>query len=272
MMSRNLKSPLIYLGGKRRGADIITSHFPANLTEMVSPFFGGGGLEIRMAQAGVRVHGYDGDSVVAGFWEYCLRDSTRVKQVARRHYPIATNEQFRSLRDAVFSMPHSLERAAMWYAMNRASFGGISNHRASRSVKGQRFTRRAMHDLDAFRLPNLSVRWAGFHESLTRHPDLFAYLDPPYLFEDGREFYRAAFNNEKFFDFIKDRPNWIQSNTDNQLVRKLYDGFDIISVNWQYTMRKGCCEVLIFSKDLSPRKGAPCVIHPATGKLGGGAA
>lgn len=254
MMARNLKSPVNYLGGKGRGAQIIAGQFPPDLTEMVSPFFGGGGLEIQMAQSGVRVHGYDGDPVVAGFWEYCLRDSTRVKQCARQYYPITTKEQFRSLRDAVFSMPHSLERAAMWYAMNRAAFGGISNHRASQSVKSQRFTRRAMHDLDAFKLPNLSVRWAGFHESLARHPDLFAYLDPPYSFEDGREFYRAAFNNKQFFDTIKDRPSWIQSNTDNQRVRELYRDFQIISVNWKYGLRDGCSEVLIFSKNLAPRE------------------
>ena len=52
--------------------------------------------------------------------------------------------------------------------------------------------------------------------------------------EDGRNYYRPDFDHNDFFEAIKDRPNWIQSNTDNQLVRDMYAGFRIESVEWKY--------------------------------------
>ena len=49
------KSPLRYPGGKSRAVKIISEHIRKDTTQICSPFFGGGSLEIHWAQNGIRV-------------------------------------------------------------------------------------------------------------------------------------------------------------------------------------------------------------------------
>ncbi|HRN57085.1 MAG TPA: DNA adenine methylase, partial [Agriterribacter sp.] len=50
------RSLLRYPGGKTRGIDFITQFFPAQLNKLLSPFFGGGSIELAVAAKGTRVY------------------------------------------------------------------------------------------------------------------------------------------------------------------------------------------------------------------------
>ena len=63
-----MKSPLRYPGGKHRATKYLIEYIPKNLKEIVSPFFGGGSLELKMAQNGIRVYGYDIFLPVVKYW------------------------------------------------------------------------------------------------------------------------------------------------------------------------------------------------------------
>ena len=48
-----VKSPLRYPGVKSRAVKIISKYIPKGTTEICSPFFGGGSLELFCAQNGI---------------------------------------------------------------------------------------------------------------------------------------------------------------------------------------------------------------------------
>ena len=51
------RSLLRYPGGKTRGVDFITQFFPQRLDKLLSPFFGGGSIELAVAAKGTKVYG-----------------------------------------------------------------------------------------------------------------------------------------------------------------------------------------------------------------------
>lgn len=53
------RSLLRYPGGKTRAVDFITKFFPQRLDRLLSPFFGGGSIELAVAASGTKVYGYD---------------------------------------------------------------------------------------------------------------------------------------------------------------------------------------------------------------------
>ena len=255
------RSPLNYLGGKRRGVSHIVPHFPPDLTEMVSPFFGGGGLEIEMAKRGVRVHGYDRDEGVTCFWTYVQRDPVRLHAEIRKLWPLG-REQFHDLRRQLIEIPNSLQRAAYYYAVNKSSFMGQTYTGSFIGENYEFFHRRKLHAIRTFKLSKLTVERCDYRVGLESHPGLFAYLDPPYLMDfKGPGYYgpggllHSQFDHQALRDFVADRPRWIMSNCDNEMVRDLYAGFEMVVPVWAYGMGSGAPsrELLIFSKDLRPR-------------------
>ena len=53
-------SPIRYAGGKSKAIKKIEPYIPGNISCLVSPFFGGGSLEIHIAKTrGIKVYGYD---------------------------------------------------------------------------------------------------------------------------------------------------------------------------------------------------------------------
>ncbi|MGL5079656.1 MAG: DNA adenine methylase, partial [Waterburya sp.] len=67
-----LKSPLRYPGGKSKVVDIITARFPKDIDVLVSPFIGGGSVELWASQNGIKVYAYDGFEPLVNFWKMLL--------------------------------------------------------------------------------------------------------------------------------------------------------------------------------------------------------
>ena len=63
--------PLRYAGGKSLGVGHIIEHIPSNITKLVSPFFGGGSVEIACAkELGLSVKGYDIFDILTNYWRF----------------------------------------------------------------------------------------------------------------------------------------------------------------------------------------------------------
>ena len=253
-----MRSALMYFGGKTRAVDIIRRHFPTRLTEMVSPFIGGGSIEIEMAKRRVRVHAYDAEPAVVCFWKYQLADPAALFAEVKRRGQVHPHEWL-AFRARLSTMEDSVERAALYYLVNRSAFQG-GTLSAGRS-KTQRATRALMHDIRNFRAPKLSVECADFHVSLARHPGLFSYLDPPYLLQkqsaarcygQNGELHQK-FDHEGLFDLVKDRSRWIMSQANSEKARSLYAGFKMTELKLALSGDHECKELLIFSRDLKPR-------------------
>jgi len=248
------RSPLRYPGGKTRGVEIIYSFFPRGIEELLSPFFGGGSVELFAAAKGIRVEGYDIFSPLVEFWQCLVEDPDALANEVEKHFPLA-KEKFYELQKTQTSFATKLERGAVYYVLNRSSFSGATLS-GGMSPYHPRFTHSSIERLRNFCNRNISVHKADFIQSLKKHPHLFAYLDPPYLIKSN--LYGRKGDAHKDFDHValaeilRVRKSWLLSYNDGDEIRKLYKGFQIITPNWKYGMsnNKTSREVLIFSPDL----------------------
>lgn len=254
LMSSLARSPLRYPGGKSKAVKLITELIPQGTTELVSPFFGGGSIELHCAAQGMRVYGYDAFKPLVAFWNLLLSDRDRLVAEVQKHHPLS-REQFYALqkqhRDELTD-----EQGILFFVLNRASFSGttLSGGCSEDSLKG-RFTVSSIERLASFQIDNLSVQLADFQDSLDRHPEAFLYLDPPYLIKStlygNRGSTHRGFDHEGLFQRLRDRPNWLLSYNNCEWVRERYKDFKIVYPDWKYGMSKDKAskEVLILNQE-----------------------
>ncbi|HEY9645694.1 MAG TPA: DNA adenine methylase, partial [Chroococcidiopsis sp.] len=226
-----VKSPLRYPGGKSRAIKLITSLIPQGVTELVSPFFGGGSIELNCASQGIQVYGYDSFKPLVAFWNFLLTDCERLVAEVQKHYPLS-REQFYALQKLHLD-EETEEQGILFFVLNRASFSGttLSGGCSEESVR-LRFTQSSIDRLASFQVRNLSVKLADFHDSLERHPKAFLYLDPPYMIKStlygNRGSTHRGFDHMGLFEKLRHRTGWILSYNNCEQVQDLYKDFKII--------------------------------------------
>lgn len=73
---RYAKSPLRYGGGKSLAVGLIVEHFPNDIKRLISPFMGGGSVEIAVAnELGLEVMAFDVFDILVNFWQVLCEDS-----------------------------------------------------------------------------------------------------------------------------------------------------------------------------------------------------
>lgn len=291
-------SPLRYPGGKTRAikiiAEQITRRFglPCRGAHLISPFFGGGSVELAMTCAPYSMHVLANDlfEPLINFWSVLRQDSGKLRKACARLRPMS-RESFAAARDRL--EPHAdascalgdmsqtlIARAADYFAINRSSFSGATycggfSQEASRS----RFNESSIARLGAVRLENVTFSCedgvafirrqfdtegksdAG-HTIIDRARDLM-YLDPPYyvanyIYGRNGDLHRN-FDHVKLRDTLRDIAwsRWILSYNDCPYIRELYGdarAFEITTAAWSYGMNasKKSSELLIYPIN-SPR-------------------
>ncbi|HRH81904.1 MAG TPA: DNA adenine methylase [Thiobacillaceae bacterium] len=172
-------SPLRYPGGKSRAVKYILPLIGGRTKTLVSPFFGGGAIELAAARHGIQVQGFDIFEPLVDFWHCALTDPKTLADRVSQFYPMS-HERFQNLQAHCEGL-EGLERAAAFYVLNRASFSGLTLSGGMAGPNDTRFTPTAISKLARFECPNLLVQRADFRESLSAFPAEFTYLDPPYL-------------------------------------------------------------------------------------------
>ena len=252
------RSPLRYPGGKTRAIKHITKFFPPQLDALLSPFFGGGSIELFAAAQGTTVYGYDAFAPLVEFWQCLLQESDALATQVEHYFPLAKKD-FYSLQKQQSCFANQLDRAAVFYVLNRSSFSG-STLSGGMSPDHPRFTRSSIERLRGFHNPNVSVEQLDFQESLAKYPDLFTYLDPPYRINSTLYGQKGSthrdFDHGGLFKVLKDRKSWILSYNNCDEIKTLYGDFPQRSPEWIYGMGKDkeSKEILIFSQDLAPLK------------------
>ncbi|MCM8801658.1 MAG: DNA adenine methylase, partial [Candidatus Omnitrophica bacterium] len=67
---RYLGSPLRYAGGKSWAVGFVVEHLPENIKRLISPFFGGGSIEIALAkELGIEVIGFELFDILVNYWK-----------------------------------------------------------------------------------------------------------------------------------------------------------------------------------------------------------
>ncbi|WP_083763508.1 DNA adenine methylase [Paramagnetospirillum magneticum] len=248
-----------YPGGKERGKQTIISFIPDDVDEVCSPFLGGGAVELDLGQRGIRVHGYDLFEPLVNCWQQIGIDAGAVADAARQYHPL-DRDGFYQLQKTYFSIPDPVMQAGAYFALNRASYSGLT---FSGGYSGERFTTSCINKLARTTIPNISIQQADFSTSLSWHPDAFAYLDPPYLLPPEKSNLYGIkgdahrnFDHVRLADVLRSRPGcWLLSYNNDETVRRLYEGFAMVSASWAYGTGKVGAELLVFSHNLADAVG-----------------
>ena len=247
------RSPLRYPGGKSQAARELARLVPGEGT-VLSPFVGGGSVELELARLGRKVMAFDIDPALVDWWQFALTDAAKVAARARELAEPGklAAADFDRLRSDLHSTA-GLDRAARYFVLNRASFSGTAL--AGGFSEGQRYTAAALERLAAFECPNLTVSFGDFRRTLSAFPAYPVYADPPYRLDrpklygkNGRN--HSDFDHEGLATLLTARDNWLLCYNDCRWAREKYDAFLLGTPKWAYGMNatKRSSEVLFGSR------------------------
>ena len=242
------KSPLRYPGGKTRAVKLLTnsiqSYYPDRKT-LVSPFLGGGSLELSLQSNGYKVNANDLFTPLYQFWKSVRYHPGEVAQRVRSMMPVS-KEDFYHYRQQILQEEKDIEIASLYFVINRCSFsgstfcGGFSQESAR-----TRLTESSVQRLEEVDLSNMTLSNLDYKEFLRQHPennDTIVYADPPYYISSyiyGRDGdLHQSFDHEGFAKEMKQRSDWIICYNDCEYIRNLYKENKIESVCWSYGMNK----------------------------------
>ncbi|MDR0449218.1 MAG: DNA adenine methylase [Rickettsiales bacterium] len=254
-------SPLRYAGGKSLAVGHIIKLLPDNVKKVVSPFIGGGSVEIAIAkELGIPVVAYDIFDLLANYWDIQTRNPIGMYNKLKNLEP--TKEEYERIKDILKAhwnkkdgYDYGLDAlaAAVYYYFNmQLSYGPGFLGWMSSIYENDRKYKTTIEKVRNFKLDNLEVYCDKFENSIPKHNNDFLYLDPPYFLEGDSKMFRGiypmrnfpihhnGFDHEKLAQLLKNhKGGFILSYNDCDWVREAYRDFEIIDVRWQYTMGQG---------------------------------
>ena len=273
------KSILRYPGGKTRAVPIILPHLEKQeATTLISPFFGGGSIEIAWASKSTarKVKASDLYLPLATFWQKTLQAPQEVAQSVEKEHPIS-KDRFNAIKEHILNNDvNEDELAAFFYVINRSSFSG-STMSGGMSPGHKRFTPSSIQRLREFHAPNIEVAHADAFEVLESLKDetpegKMIYLDPPYwLSNQASSLYGTKGDMHKGFDHVRlselceslNKKGWkiLISYNNDQKVIDAFPNFGVDEVDWTYGMKNvsdetmgDSSEILLYSQEFSYQK------------------
>ena len=272
-----MKTPIRYAGGKSRAFDFISSYIPfwPRPKRIISPFFGGGSLEVRWAsELGIEVQGYDVFNVLVNYWKHQINNPKGLYNILKGLEP--TKEQYDEIKDILLhwdkvqelfknwktnhydrtSKPLDDELGAAYYWFNHnLSYGPMFlGWFSSIYLKKDSLYENSINRVRDFSVSNLSVDCGSFEDTITAHDNDFLYLDPPYFTsddEDNKMFkaiypnsnfpvHHTHFNHEKLRDLLHShKGQFILSYNDCEWIRENYKDFEFKTPKWAYSYGQG---------------------------------
>ena len=250
-------SPLRYGGGKSLAVGLIIEHLPDNIKRLISPFLGGGSVEIASArELGLPVVAYDIFDILINYW------NVQIKRPQELYYKLLslnpTKEEYEIVKSKLKShwkkeitLPE-LELAAYYYFNHNLSYGpGFLGWMAKIYENKYRYDLMIKKVRD-FDVKNVYVECDTFENVIPKFNRDFLYCDPPYYLEGDSMVFRGIYPQRNFpihhnkFNhkglhelLLKHKGGFILSYNDCSTIRKWYAGCKIINVSWQYTMGQG---------------------------------
>ena len=256
--SRYKGLPLRYAGGKSLAVGHVIEAMPDNVKNLVSPFFGGGSVEIACAkELGMTVKGYDIFEILANYWKVQISSPARLAE-RLDEWP-ATQSVYNDVKARLqkhwrgeVAIDDPLDLAAHYWFNHNLSYGpGFLGWMSKIYQQPERATR-LIDKVRNFRCKGLSVRPGRFERVIPKHTGTFMYCDPPYFLEGDSKMFRGiypqrnfpvhhnGFNHAKLCQLLKEhRGGFVLSYNDCETIREWYAEFDIVKVRWQYTLGQG---------------------------------
>ncbi len=257
-------SPLRYGGGKTLAVGHILEYLPKNIHRVISPFFGGGSVEIAISkELDIEVIGYDIFKLLTNYWKVQIEspkklweklselknnkeEYERVKNILKQYWN--KNEEFKGFDNQM----NELLLATYYFFNHNLSYGpGFLGWMSSNYLDDKKYFR-MIEKVKIFDVKKLSVFCDRFENTVPKHNEDFLYLDPPYFLEGDSKMFKGiypmrnfpihhnGFNHDLLLQLLKKhKGGFILSYNDCSWVREAYKDFRIIEVSWQYTMGQG---------------------------------
>ena len=253
---RYLGSPLRYAGGKSLAVGYVVERLPKGLSRLVSPFLGGGSVEVACArELGIEVIAYDVFDILCTYWDIQLRERDALYNRLEQFFP--NRVTFKKVKDKLAAHwkdgetlgPRDL--AAHYYFNSNTSYGPHFLGWPSDIYLNENRYARMLEKVKCFHANSMSVQCASFEDSIPSHRGDFLYCDPPYYLEDGKTFvgmyphrnfpiHHVGFPHEKLRDLLlSHQGGFILSYNDCDTIRNWYSDFHIETPQWQYTFGQG---------------------------------
>lgn len=243
-------SPLLYVGGKSRKvkifSDILNDNFDLTDKTLISPFCGGSSFEIFMSK-NMKVICCDFDKRLMAFWHHAKNNRAELIEKVKTLLPI-NREKFKQFFYKSFEDITSLERASLYYVLNRNSYCGkmtsINDWRVS-NFEG--FTSDKIDNLNNFDLNNIQFFLKDYKDTLLEYGNkdkVIFYLDPPYYIDYNKLYGRKGeahkqFDHQELNQLLKrTNNNWVLSYNDSKEIREMYKDYKILDVPFIYSCGK----------------------------------
>jgi len=250
-------SPIRYAGGKSLAVGYVIELLPNNIKKVVSPFFGGGSIEIAMSKyLDLEVIGYDIFDILCNYWKFQIENPELLYKELKKIKPNKkTFEKIRLILTDVWKKKVKLDplTLAIYYVYNfNLSYGpGFMGWSSDIYLNEDKY-KRIIEKIRDFEPKNLKVKCADFEKVIRNNSNEFLYCDPPYYIgKDSKMFkgiypmrnipvHHKDFPHEKLRDLLKKhKGGFILSYNDSFTIRRYYKDFKIFSPSWQYTMGQG---------------------------------
>ncbi|MBI4721766.1 MAG: DNA adenine methylase [Candidatus Stahlbacteria bacterium] len=254
---RYIGSPLRYAGGKSLAVGLIIEHLPDTIKRVISPFWGGGSVEIAVAkELGIEVLGFEIFDILVNYWKVQIERPQDLYNELLSLSP--TNEEYKRVKAKLKAhwkkeiTLSPLELATYYYFNHNLSYGpGFLGWMAKIYENKYRYDLMIKKVRD-FDVKTVYVECDTFENVIPKFNRDFLYCDPPYYLEGDSMVFRGIYPQRNFpvhhKDFnhrglhellLKHKGGFILSYNDCSTIRKWYAGCKIIDVFWQYTMGQG---------------------------------
>jgi len=255
--SRYKGLPIRYAGGKSLAVGYILENIPDGITTLISPFFGGGSVEIACAkELGMKVVGYDIFDILCNYWQVQLSNPRELANRIEMWSPqsdiyLKVKKRLHQHWCDEKKINNKLELAAHYWFNHNLSYGPGFLGWMSKIYQNEYRVKRLIDKVRQFRCPGLSVQQGNFEEILPKYKKSFLYCDPPYYLNDSKMFrgiypqrnfpvHHKGFNHILLRDFLKKhKGGFVLSYNDCSTIRNWYSDYKIIDVSWQYTLGQG---------------------------------
>ena len=254
---RYLGSPLRYAGGKSLAVGYIIQLLPDNIKKVISPFIGGGSVEIALAkELGIEVIAYDIFDILVNYWQVQIESSQEIYKELNKLRP--TKEEYKKIKEILKnhwngkSKLNKIKLAAYYYFNHNLSYGpGFLGWPSSVYLNAKRY-KTILEKVKNFKADKLKVFCGDFEKVMPEYQNDFMYLDPPYFLSGDSKMFRGiypqrnfpihhnSFNHQRLNELLgQHKGGFILSYNDCKQIRDWYKDYEIYKPTWQYTMGQG---------------------------------
>ena len=262
------KSPLRYPGGKTRACKKLETLLVdeglinEDVKKIMSPFIGGGSFEFYLqSKYGYSIIANDKFELLTNFWYNVKNNNKELCNGLIQYLGTITKDKFLQYRKDILLLDNSLEKAIIYFIINRCSFSGATfSGGFSKESSKKRFTQSSIDRISKLDLSNFKIYNLDFIEFLDKYysnnKETLIFLDPPYYLGNKSNLYgdkgslHKDFNHKELYEYISKKKGWIITYNNCNYIKELYKDFKIVETSWSYSMNKSkkSSEIVIICK------------------------